>query len=280
MDLLHAHLCEQLFSSTDTDEQVFVKDDTLYKHPLLTINYTTYDFKCKRDPINLGFGNSVVMAYAPTSESTEPWSYVHIIAVYHLFVNTLTDPEPKHLELLWVRWMERSSFQLTGTNSSQYSCISFSPHSGVPGEAFGFVDPSHIIRACRLIPVFNLGWTCNRLGPSMAHDPKGDWCSFYANRYDLTHIPPTYMYSSLLCVQICWPWCICKILRNWDWLSMTTGNSCPRDNGCTWCPCPHRFSFERVWWGPICWVLQDRQGRWHRSIDKLGRLLSRTPITS
>ena len=183
MDLLHAHLRERLFSGADEDGRVFIKDDTLYEHPLLTISYTTYQLKRERDPIHLKFGNPAVMVYSPTSQGVEPWLYARIVAVYHVFVCTVVNPEPVRVELLWVRWMERCSSQLRGANSYRFSRVSFTRCSGVPGEAFGFVDPSHLIRACHLIPAFDLGRTRDLLGLSIARDPEGDWCAFYANRY-------------------------------------------------------------------------------------------------
>ena len=183
MDLLHTHLRKRLFSNTDVDERVFIKDDTLYEHPLLSVDYTTYDLKREKDSIHLNFGNQAVMVYSPTSQDAEPWLYAHIVAVYHLLVCTVTDREPKRLEFLWVRWMQRDPLQLQGPNASQYTRISFTPHSGTPGEAFGFVDPSHIIRGCHLIPAFDLQRTRDRLGPSFARDAKGDWRAFYVNRY-------------------------------------------------------------------------------------------------
>ena len=67
-------------------------------------------------------------------------------------------------------------------NSSQYTHVSFTQHSGVPGEAFGFVNPSHVICECHLIPVFHLQRTCDQLGPSIAWDAKEDWQAFYVNR--------------------------------------------------------------------------------------------------
>jgi hypothetical protein len=183
MDLLHTHLCERLFLNVTTDSRVFIKGDTLYRHPLSTISYTTYDLQREEDSIHLNFGSQAVMVYSPTLQGTEPWLYAYIIAIYHVFVSTVADPEPKRLELLWVRWMERGQSHLRGENSSRYTHISFVRDSGIPGEAFGFIDPSHIIRGCHLIPTFNLKRTRNRLGPSMARDVKGDWEAFYTNRY-------------------------------------------------------------------------------------------------
>lgn len=185
MDLLHVHLRERLFVDTDADERVFIKGDTLYEHPLLTIDYTTYDLKREKDSIHMNFGNQAVIVYSPTSQSAEPWLYAYVVAIYHVFACTAADPEPKCLELLWVRWMQQDLLQLRGPNTSQYTRVSFTPHLGVPGEAFGFVDPSHIIRECHLIPAFDLQRTRDQLSPSMARDVEGDWRAFYANRYIL-----------------------------------------------------------------------------------------------
>ena len=184
MDLLSAHLRDRLSANDDIDKRVFIKDDTLYQHPLLTIKYTTYDLKREEDPIHLNFGNQAVMVYSPMSQAAKPWLYAHVVAIYHVFVHTMADPEPKRLELLWVRWMERDSLQLRGENARRYTRLSFTPHSGVPGETFGFVDPSHVIHACHLIPVFHLERTRELLSPSIARDTKGDRRAFYTNRFN------------------------------------------------------------------------------------------------
>lgn len=184
MDLLYTHLRKRLFQDPDANERVFIKDNTLYEHLLLTIDYTTYDLKRDQDAIHLNFGNQAVMVYSPTSQDPEPWLYAYVIAIYHLSIFTPSDTEPERLELLWVRWMERDSSQLQGPNSSRYTRVSFTPDSGIPSEAFGFVDPSHVIRGCHLIPAFELQQTRNQLGPSITRDAKGDWRAFYANRYD------------------------------------------------------------------------------------------------
>lgn len=184
VDLLHSHLRERLSPNADMEETVFIKDDTLYEHPLLTINYTAYDLRRDKDAIHLNFGNQAVLVYSPVSQGDEPWLYAHVVAIYHVFACTRTNPDPKRLELLWVRWMQRDATQLGGPNASQYTRISFIPYSGTPGEAFGFVDPSHVIRGCHLIPVFDLQRTRDRLGASMARDKEGDWRAFYANRFD------------------------------------------------------------------------------------------------
>lgn len=43
MDLLLAHLRERLFPNADNTEQIFIEDNSLRKHPILNIKYTSYD---------------------------------------------------------------------------------------------------------------------------------------------------------------------------------------------------------------------------------------------
>ena len=151
MDLLQAHLRECLFSNANTKESVFIKDDTLYEHPLLTIGYTTYHVKRDKDLIHPNFGNQAVLVYSPTSQDSEPWLYTHCCCVPRPGVHQ-DEPRTKTAQV----WMQRDMSQLKGPNASQFARVSFIPHSGTPGEAFGFIDPSHVICGCHLIPVFDL----------------------------------------------------------------------------------------------------------------------------
>ena len=50
-------------------------------------------------------------------------------------------------------------------------------------EAFGFLNPSEVLRACHLIPAFVEGKTTSLLSPSIARDGKdGDWVNYYVMR--------------------------------------------------------------------------------------------------
>ena len=187
MDSLLIHLRDRLFPDGDSTEPLFIQNNTLYNHPILTINYTSYDLQRKQDIIHLGYSREGIMVYTPTLGGDEPWSYAKILAIYHVVVRTASDPEPKRLTALWVRWMERSTSGLIGLNSQNYTQVSFVPWSGVPGTTFDFIDPSHIIRGCHLLPAFALGRTHDLLDPSIARDREGDWRAYYANRYGLVN---------------------------------------------------------------------------------------------
>lgn len=185
MELLLAHLCEQLFPDGRNAEQIFIKDDTLYEHPLLDIKYTSYEVQQERDIIHLGYGQTGIMVHMPmlSEDENEPWSYANVLAVYHVIVRTASNPEPQTLKVLWVQWMQCGMASLTGLNSQNYTQVSFVPWSSIPGSVFDFIDPSHIIHACHLIPAFNVGQTHDLLDPSITRDSQGDWCAYYANRY-------------------------------------------------------------------------------------------------
>ena len=185
MDSLLAHLRDRLFPDKNSTEPIFIQNDTLYNHPILTINYTSYDLRQEQDIIHLGYGREGIMVYTPTLGGNEPWSYTNILAIYHVIVRTASDPKLKRLTVLWVRWMERSASGLNGPNSQNYTRVSFVPWSGIPGDMFDFVNLSHIIRGCHLLPAFALGRTCDLLDPSIARDREGDWCAYYANRCGL-----------------------------------------------------------------------------------------------
>lgn len=187
MELLLAHLRDRLFPDEDGTEQIFIENDTLYEHPILNIKYTSYEVQQERDIVHVGYGRTGIMVYTPTlgEDENEPWSYAKILAVYHITMRTASSPKPETLTVLWVRWMQRCAVGLTGPNSRKYTRVSFVPWSGTPGSTFDFIDPSHVIRACHLIPAFNDGRTHDLLDPSVVRNPKGDWCAYYANRYGL-----------------------------------------------------------------------------------------------
>jgi hypothetical protein len=184
MRLLLAHLRERLFHNEDHPERVFIENDVLREHPILNITYTSYEVRQEKDIIHLGYGQTGVLVYTPTlgEDDNEPWSFANVLSIFHVTVRTTSDTEPKTFTVLWVRWMQRCTSGLTGLNSWNFTRISFVPWMGIPGDTFDFVDPAHIIRAFHLIPAFELGRTNDLLDPSIARDPQGDWCAYYANR--------------------------------------------------------------------------------------------------
>lgn len=87
------------------------------------------------------------------------------------------------MELLWVRWLGVEPQYSWGFREARLPKVGFVPEGDY--NAFGFLDPSFVIRGCHLIPSFSDGRTTALLqqGASVARHPTNDddWCSFYVN---------------------------------------------------------------------------------------------------
>jgi hypothetical protein len=156
VDPLYGHLRDRLFADQEMNRPIFIKDATIYEHPLFSVEYTPYNLRREQDVVHLKYGSEGIIVHSPTNPGSESWLYACVVAVYHAFVYADADPMAKRLELLWVRWMQRDTSHLSGPNAKRYPRVSFVPHSDVPGEAFGFVDPSRVIRGRHLLPASTL----------------------------------------------------------------------------------------------------------------------------
>jgi hypothetical protein len=114
---------------------------------------------------------------------------VHVIYLFLLCtrmkpssLDTADGKEPARMEFLHVRWFGRDPDWLSGPGALRLDRIGYVPDSD--DEAFGFLDPTHVLRACHLIPAFALGKTTALLGPSKHRDSnEGDWVNYYVMRY-------------------------------------------------------------------------------------------------
>jgi hypothetical protein len=92
--------------------------------------------------------------------------------------------EPKKLEFLFVRWfgLETKDLEKGGWKAKKLHQIVFL--EGDSDTAFGFIDPSDVIRAIHLIPRFSQGRTKDLLGHSIARsviEKDEDWVRYYIN---------------------------------------------------------------------------------------------------
>ena len=120
-----------------------------------------------------------------------PYWYARILGVFHAQVLCIPQPnckpeiptlyEAQHMEFVWVRWYGNEPDHVSGSGVARLHKIGFVPSSD-PG-AFGFLDPSLIIRACHLVPSFADGRTdlLLRRGPSAGRSigESLDWMNFY-----------------------------------------------------------------------------------------------------
>jgi hypothetical protein len=165
--------------------QVIFKGNRIFRHPLLRVNYTTYDLRRETDSINPSTDHCNIMMLAPLdSTDSHPYCYARVLGIYHANV-IYSGPESqdylaRRLEFLWVRWLEPVD-KPAGWGHCRLDKIKFVPITRY--DAFGFVDPADVLRASHIIPAFADG-KARSDGIAMstnAHDGN-DWRSYYINR--------------------------------------------------------------------------------------------------
>jgi len=93
------------------------------------------------------------------------------------------------MKFLWVRWFGAEPGYTHGFQRARLPKIGFVPSSDE--DAFGFLDPRHIICACHLIPAFSCGRTnelllvaktdARRLRFGQTQAESDNWTNFYVN---------------------------------------------------------------------------------------------------
>ena len=96
---------------------VLITNNTLSRHKVLRVNYTTYDLRRAQDSLNPRIpGHGDVMVLSPENEEENedphPYWYARILGIYHANVryvgpNRTISREPQHMEFLFVRWFGR-----------------------------------------------------------------------------------------------------------------------------------------------------------------------------
>ncbi|KAH7917017.1 hypothetical protein BV22DRAFT_1027096, partial [Leucogyrophana mollusca] len=115
------------------------------------------------------------------SPGSLPYWYARVLGIFHARVLYAGKVQP--MEFLWVRWYGTVPGYRSGSKSARLPKVGFVPESDP--SAFGFLDPSLVIRGCHLIPAFADGRTCDLLrgGPSAGRKlgEEDDWAAFYVN---------------------------------------------------------------------------------------------------
>ncbi|TFK68774.1 hypothetical protein BDN72DRAFT_650911 [Pluteus cervinus] len=166
--------------------EVKIRYEQIYAHARASFNYTTYDIRRDRDGININrrlYDERIrcnVMLPA-LEDSPHPYSYAHVLGVYHAMVYFKDSWQPERVDFLWVRWFQWDIGWSSGPSGLRLDRLTFLPASNP--QAFGFIHPSLVIRPCHLIPAFAEGRTIEYLGRSLVRHPDGDWKSYYVNRF-------------------------------------------------------------------------------------------------
>ena len=171
----------------DTDlSQVVLKGERIYQHRLLRVNYTTYDVHRAQESVNprTDHRDIILLSCQP---STHPFCYARVLGIYHanvIYVGPgFKDYQPRRIEFLWVRWFEVLDHS-AGWDHNSLNSVMFPPMASA--DAFGFVDPTDVLRCCHIIPAFTDGQV-HPDGVSLSRNARdgNDWKRYYVNRWVL-----------------------------------------------------------------------------------------------
>ncbi|KAF9555012.1 hypothetical protein CPC08DRAFT_620033, partial [Agrocybe pediades] len=133
----------------------------------------------------------------PLISTSHPFWYARVLGIFHADVRhtgpLLKSARTQHIDFLWVRWFRLDSTYTSGWNVRRLHRIAFVPSDSLQDEAFGFIDPSAVLRAVHLIPAFAHGRISSLLQapsiarPKLPHEDKGDknsdWRYLYVNMF-------------------------------------------------------------------------------------------------
>ena len=127
-----------------------------------------------------------MVASPETGPNAHPYWYAHVLGVFHATVvhtgSAARNRSMQHMEFLWVRWFGTEPSYKPGFRTGRLPKIGFVPDTD--SSAFGFLDPSLVIRGCHLVPSFADGRTPELLQTSTATaarrpDEMEDWVNYY-----------------------------------------------------------------------------------------------------
>ena len=178
-----------------TDEErasLIIENHRLYRHLVLRVNYTTYDNRREQDTINPRTRPDIMMLSGDNNNNDKdahPYWYARVLGIFHARVLHVgpqsKSSQPQRMEFLFVRWFGHHVKHRAGWKARHLYQVSFLDDSS---NAFGFVDPAHVIRATHLIPAFAANKTSDLLPfPSRIarreSDGDEDWHYFYVSMW-------------------------------------------------------------------------------------------------
>lgn len=185
-DFLHGEADTTGNPNQSDHELVYLKNNRIYLHKLARIQYTTYDVRRGQDVVNPSTPHRNIMLLATTSDNDvdHPFLYARVLGIYHTNVIYTGDGaqnyQARRFEFLWVRWY-RYQGQNLRWRDLKLDALSFPPVTSE--NAFGFVDPSNVLRACHIIPAFSSGKKYpGKDGLSHLANDSRDWSRYYVNR--------------------------------------------------------------------------------------------------
>jgi hypothetical protein len=195
-------------------DRVLFKQDRLYCHNIMRINYTTYDVRRKQETINPRTPHRDIMVLSDCED--HPFLYARVIGIFHVNVVytglEMVDYRPRRIEFLWVRWFELDPGAAAGSwATSTMDRLRFPPMADE--NSFGFLDPADVMRCAHIIPAFSYGkrYTDGKGLSSCAMD-SADWRSYYVSRYVVTRSSTQTYGTDLSCLVLQIVTCSCAII--------------------------------------------------------------------
>ena len=127
-----------------------------------------------------------------SSETGHRFLFARVLGIYHvnaIFTSLATcDYSLRRLDFLWVRWFSYNEEKSPAWRDCRLDLLHFPPVGS--DDAFGFVDPSDVLRGCHIIPAFASGkFHLDGQGISPCATDSHDWRKYYIMRYDMSKSP-------------------------------------------------------------------------------------------
>jgi hypothetical protein len=176
---------ETTFSAEERNA-VHIIGDRIYATKVLRINYTSYDMRRSQDSMNPRTHCDVMVLSPEKEDGAHPFWYAQVLGLFHAKVlhtgPTAVNRSVQHMEFLWIRWFGVEQNYIAGSHVARLPKIGFVPDTDE--DAFGFLDPSLVLRGCHLVPAFAAGRTNNLLRTvslTAARHPEetDDWANYY-----------------------------------------------------------------------------------------------------
>ncbi|TEB23729.1 hypothetical protein FA13DRAFT_1797775 [Coprinellus micaceus] len=181
------------FSDEDRNT-LHIYGEKIYQVGTCTFYFTTYDNRRDFDVVNPTSRPDVMARSQEDNRREVPFWHARVIGIYHAKVSTThSDVRPKdrgveRMSFLFVRWLGAEPGYRFGFDKARLPKVGFVPYTdNADNFAFGFLDPSQVLRGCHLIPDFQSERTSELLPYPCAvarqidSNVNDDWETFYVN---------------------------------------------------------------------------------------------------
>ena len=166
--------------SNEERAKLIILEDKLYFHNTVAINYTTYDGRRESETLNPRTHANIMTL---SQGDVHPYEYSRILGIFRVKVlHASLGSKTQEVDILWVRHYEFDEKYRAGWKARRFYRVHFVKSTSE--DAFGFLDPQHVLRATHLLPGFRYGRTQALLPKSVARwkcEEDEDWAYFHVN---------------------------------------------------------------------------------------------------